>query len=247
MRLPGLLTLIVVLLVPSVSAGSEGEPEITDPRDQREAWKDILAVWFEDDPEGVKFTIKIASLSAPRPGVLYTVAWNSRETVAIGFDGTRALRSGVDTENGWTPEGGGPGRLDDALRDESFTPGSPAYISAVIPTARFGFEDGDVLRDLFARTVYFDATAQTWVTESEIANAQKTFTVGGGFFPILVPRWVIPTIVVACVAGGMGAGLAIARRKPSAPAPVATNVPVRMTRAPPPPPGQRFQRAPPRE
>lgn len=238
--------LALAMLAPLASAGTEDDPEIDDGRDQREAWKDILSVWLEDHPDGVKFTIKVASLQSPRPGVLYTLAWNTRSDVAIGFDGTRALRSSVDTPNGWTGEGQGPGRLDNALLAESFTPGSPAYLSAVIPSARFGFEDGDVLRNLFSRTVYYDASTGEWVLESEIASGRRPFELGADqLFPILVPAWMLPTIVLVCTVAGAGAGFALARRRKRAPVSAAPRAPAVATRAPPPPPGQRFQRGPP--
>ena len=246
MRLPGLFAVALLLVVPSVSAGSESDPEIDDGRDQREAWKDILAVWFEDHPDGVKFTIKVAALQSPRPGLLYTLEWNGRHDVAIGFDGTRALRSSIDTPNGWTPEGGGLGRLDDALKEERYTPGAPAYLSGVIPRERFGFEDGSVLSRPVATTVFYDAQAGDWILGADIATSRATFVVGAsGLFPILVPEWVIPTIVLMCTAGGALGGFAMARVKKTRPAKVATSVPVHTTRAQP-PPGQRFQRVPPK-
>ena len=247
MRLRALVAVLVLApLLPSAAAGSEAAPEVSDPRDHPDPSKDILALWFEDHPDGVKFTVKVASLPAAQPGLLFEVGWSLRDNVAIGFDGTRALRSSVDTPSGWTFVG--RGALDDALLEESFRPGSPAYLSGVIPAARFGFEKGDVLTRVRAQSTYWDAQAEKWIlgadTAGTLASSYRIGGADGSFFPILVPPWVIPTIVLACTVGGMGAGFAVARWRSTAQAPVATAVPVRTERAPP-PPGQRFQRAPP--
>ncbi|HUR68039.1 MAG TPA: hypothetical protein VM370_02250 [Candidatus Thermoplasmatota archaeon] len=249
MRRGVLALLLVALLVPSASAGSARRPEITDDADMRDPAKDILSVWFEEAPGGVRFTIEVASLEAPRASHLYTVGFRAggrgAETVAIGFDGARSLRSGVDTPNAWTPPSGGRARgLDDALLDEAFTPGTPAYLSATIPEGRFGLDDGVALTSLSATSVFFDEGAQRWITNADVATSAETFVVGarGSVFPILVPAWVLPTIVLACTSIGLASGWGLARatrRAPQAAPPV--HVPVKML----PPPGSRFQRAPP--
>jgi hypothetical protein len=234
---------LVALLLPVASAGSEAEPEITDGIDQSDPARDIVAVWFEDAPDGVRFTIKLTALPGPRAGHLYTIAFargGTREEVAIGFDGSRSLRSSVDTPSGWTSAGGGRARLDDALLDESYVAGAPAYLSATLPAARFGLEDGDRLNGILATTVYYDEARTEWILGAD-TTMTSAYVVGGkpaGIFPIVVPAWVIPMIVVGSVLAGLFAGVGLARvTRPASPAKSIVNVPLHTQ----PQPGERFQ------
>lgn len=236
------LALFVALLaLPLAAGGTEAEPEFKDAAgDAKEASLDVLAAWIEDAPGGVRFTIEVAGLPSAKPLRAYEFGFGyglSQASVAVGFDTRGDLRSDIDTPSGW----GAPGilaNLDDALLDERFIPGSPAYLSATIPRERFGWSDGARIRAIVVRSIYYDDQARVWNTHADETFSDATFYVGGkGVFPIVVPLWMIPTIVVACVVGGAGGGYAFVRWRarappPAAPEPAPPIEPYRMRKAP---------------
>lgn len=248
MRLPGLLAVIGLLLLPSVSAGSESAPEFVSTSAKRDGEGDLLAAWFEHADRGMRVTFKVARLAGGEENVAYFASFRvdgATESAGIGYDANGRLH----TDSGANPSGWGRGTLDEAMIVESVRRGSPGYLTLIVPWGTHGLQEGDTVTPVAAyASMCCNPATNEWYAPYDTASAvASSFTVtsSGGLFPILVPRWVIPTIVVVCIAGGMGAGLAIARRTKRAPAAITTSVPVRATRAPPPPPGQRFQRAPP--
>lgn len=256
MRLPGLLAVTLLVLLPSASAGSEQDPEVVDPADQEWTPTDLLAAWFDVEESGVRFSIKSTDGSAPRqyPDHIYWVSFKVAgravgATVGFGNDGVFRGHLGPLSGSAW--ERGGFERVaNNGVVDLREDRGTPSIWSGVVPWGAVpGLEEGATLTDISAGTAFYDREQDRWRGGLDVAAARRPFVaepeVLGGFFPILVPQWVIPTIVLACVAGGMGAGFAMSRGAPKTRAKVATSVPVQTTRAPPPPPGQRFQRAPP--
>lgn len=269
MRLPGLLAVTLLVLLPSASAGSERDPDLSDPVDISASNLDLVAAWFEGEARGLRFSIQTVDGSLPQryPDCIYWVVFTIRSTgqqaaavVGFGDDGvfrghltTGRNSGGLDDPNTpWTRgipfEVAANGRLV-GLSDDR---GRPSTWSAVIPwDALEGFEPGATLTGITIGSTFYDRDLRQWTGAADTARmngvvvAEKPTGAFGGLFPILVPQWVIPTIVLACTAGGAWAGLAIARGRKRAPAKAATSVPVHTTRAPPPPPGQRFQRAPP--
>lgn len=252
MRLAGLALVVALLALPPAAAGSEEDPEVLSPRDRDEPQGDLLAVWLEDDPRGVKITFQTARLSAREARVVWYLALDvdgTRVTPTVGFDGNGRLQS----DSGDNPGGWGNGRVDNALRIDRVTRGEPGEVSVVIPWGVYGLQRGSELTPRFAASALCcNPRGDAWISPYDQANARSASyvvtdtgiaPVDDSLFPILVPAWVIPTIVVGCVAGGMGGGLLLARSTRRAPAAPAT--PAAPARPPVPPPGERFRREPP--
>lgn len=253
MRLARLALLVALLSVPLAAAGSEDDPEVRSPRDRDEPAGDLLAVWLEDDPRGVMVTFQSAALSADESRLVYSLSVDvdgARVAPAVGYDGVGRLQ----TDSGANPSGWRNGRLDNALRIERVTRGEPGEISVVIPWGVYGLQEGSEITPRSATSALCcDPRSERWISPYDEAPARRPPTyvvtdagiaqVDRSLFPILVPAWVIPTIVVGCVAGGMGGGLVLAhatRRAPAPPSALAAPA-----RPPVPPPGKRFRREPP--
>lgn len=222
------------------------------PRDREEPAGDLLAVWLEDDPRGVRVTFQAARLGLRESRLVYSLSLDvdgARVMPAVGFDGAGRLQS----DSGANPSGWGDGRVDNALRIDRVTRGEPGEISIVIPWGVYGLQEGSEITPRFATSALCcDPRGERWISPYDEAPARRPPTyvvtdagiaqVDDPLFPILVPAWVIPTIVVGCVAGGMGGGLLLARTTRRAPAP--PSAPAAPARPPVPPPGQRFRREP---
>lgn len=80
----------ILLLAPAALAGTERNPEITDPQDQQNAAVDIRSAWVQGEADGLRFTIKVARFdAAPRAtlyGIGFTVEGGARHVAVIGFD-----------------------------------------------------------------------------------------------------------------------------------------------------------------
>lgn len=248
MRLTGATIVLAILLAPGASAGSERDPEIEDAADGGRRSTDLLAAWFQTDDDGVRFSLKTADGSAPEDHVYWVSFRVEGRSVGavVGFGNDGVLRGHLGALNGPAWGRGGFERIaNNELRELREERGRPATWSAVVPWGAVpGLEEGARLSDLAAGTAFYDRASRQWQGAIDTATSDRVFVANASFFPILVPAWVLPAIVIGCTLGGMASGLAFARlRKPQ---PKATPIPVRSTAAPP-RPGERFQRAPPRQ
>ena len=240
MRLGAIL--LAVLLLPSAAA-ARGEADVDDARgDGAGPTTDLLGGALLAERDGLRFVVEMAS-----PGtrdhayyVLFTLAATGREVAALvgaGRDGAMRGHLARDLDELDTA------RFDRIANDRVLDARQDgALYSGLIPWGAFPeLEPGARLVDWSFGSMVFVGTG--WRAGGDTAEGVQPFAahVRTSLFPILVPAWVIPTIVLVCLAGGMSGGWWVARLTtpalpPPAPKPSWT----------PPPPGQRFQRAPPR-
>lgn len=222
MRSPLAVAVLAMLLaLPAAAAGSEEEPEVRGNEDKPNPAGDVVAAWLSGEEEGVRIHVQVASLPEGRGNL---VCWISLGLGATTIAPTVGLDSGasVRTDNGehgsmW----GGPGapaRVDDSLLDPSAEPGTPGTLTAVVPWGLYpGLAEGARLRVNFAACSLHEQ-GLGWIApyDEERARSGTVFVASAeaskGFFPILVPGWVLPTIVVGCTLGGAALGYALSRR-----------------------------------
>jgi hypothetical protein len=245
------LVLALLALAPLASAGTEDEPEIVDPSDQEWTPTDLLAAWFTAEEGGVRFHVKTMDGSMPEryPGHVYWVSFRVDATpvdAAVGFGDDGRMRGHLGA---FPWEARAPRSFDKAANggvvDLKAERGRPSTWSGVIPWGAVpGLEPGAMLVDLTAGTSYHDETRGEWRVGLDVATSAQAFVARPPqpFFPILVPAWVLPTIVVGATVAGAAGGLvgaaALARRKAVIP-PTSPRVV-----APPRPAGKRFRRDP---
>jgi hypothetical protein len=245
------LVLALLALFPAASAGTEDEPEITDPSDQAWTPTDLLAAWFEADDEGVRFHVKTLDGSMPEryPGHVYWVSFRvggAPVDAAVGFGDDGRMRGHLGP---FPWEARAPRSFDKAanggLVDLRAEKGRPSTWSGVIPWGAVpSLVPGATLTDLTAGTSYHDEARGEWRVGLDVATSAQAFTARPPrpLFPILVPAWVLPAIVVGATVAGAAGGLAgaslPARRKDASPVevPFAARTPA--------PPGKRFRRDP---
>lgn len=207
---------------------------------------------------GLLISSKVASVERNVAAVVYVLEIDiGSESYAptIGFDQNGALRTDSGENLIRWPD------VDDALSTVSVERAEPAYLTAVVPWGLYDGLEPDAKIEVTGAYTSLCCQNGRWVAQYDSANATgaglglgaASFTMRPfatnlpaerGLFPILVPAWMIPTIVLACVATGLAGGLAIARGRKSKipPGATPTAVPVR---AAPPPPGERFRQKPP--
>lgn len=254
MRLPRLLAVALALgafVLPHARAGTEDQPEITDPRDQEWTPTDLLAAWFVAEEDGLRFHVQTMDGSMPEryPGHVYWVGFEVggrpvSAAVGFGHDGLMRGHLGTfpwDERRPLSFEKAANGGVVD-LRSER---GRPSTWSGVIPWGAVeGLEAGATLTDLRAGTSYFDLARGQWRVGLDVASTPRPFVARPppSFFPILVPKWVIPTLVVGLTVAGAAGGLAAVRMLPVRQEPPAPPAPAPTHR--PRPAGRRFQRDP---
>lgn len=156
MRLrPSALVLALLLAAaPVAQAGTESDPDVPGVPDHDDPSLDFLAAWFEPHPDGVKFTVKVASAPRTVRDQFYGVSFQfqgARITAMVALDGDGRTHS--DLRAPGTFSRSGPQGLSGTLEDVHFKPGTPAYASAVIPyEALAGLAPGKVLVDLYGGT-----------------------------------------------------------------------------------------------
>lgn len=246
-----MVLVLALLAMPPAEAGKEEEPEVVSPEDKLSPNGDLLAAWLEHHAEGLKITFKVAGLGSRDTLAAYSFAFRLDGRVhrpAMGLDRVGEMR----TDSGANPSLWGdprtPARVDDRLLDPRLEKGSPAYLSAVVPWDLYpGLSPGAELEPLEATSSVFSGRTQRWSVAYDQADARaEAFVlapiVREPVFPIVVPAWVLPTIVVGLTFAGLGGGAALAWTTRAKPKPVRAQGFVQ--RAPPPPPGRRFRRDP---
>lgn len=212
------LLLATLFVVPGVFAGSARDPEIQGGGSADDPRLDVVAAWFENTPQGVRFSVQVLAMHAPMPDAAYFVSFvmkGERVFAAVGFDGDARLHSYA-----------GPLPAEDALRGietfgapivkPRFEPGTPARLTAIIPwDAVDALEPGVTLIDLAAGTSIYDRRAQTWSDAVDFATSSETFAVKR----VLLEAGAIP--YAFAIGGGtllLAVGALVVRRGRAAPA-----------------------------
>lgn len=212
----GIILATAALLLPFAQAGTAESPEFSDTRDVQRPMGDILAVWVQDHPQGLKFTFKIVSATGPTAMQLFSLVFSvdgRDESAAIGWDRDRRLHTSLFTRNNWGNE---RSTLDDALVEAQFLAGTPAYLTAVIPRARIP-ELGDGARVTLFRAESTHYDGQQWVVGYDEAEPRGTLFgppvhVMGGAGTLLDQPGAIPLTLLVATAGGAAVGWRFSRR-----------------------------------
>jgi hypothetical protein len=160
--------LLLLVAAPTAFAGTEDDPDVVDPADKQDPAADLRSAWLEHDARGIRFTVKVTSAGAQLRDHLYFVAFRARgESVfaAAGFTGAGDLRGylGSPTDASWG-RGGFETVANGGLLDVGFLPGTPAYVTAVVPWGSVeGLEPGVTVVDIRAgTTLYHRAAFAQW-------------------------------------------------------------------------------------
>lgn len=199
-----LLFLVLGFALGHAAAGTEIAPEVDDSPDQEDPRLDLLAAWFESEPSGVRFTVKIGAIDDNATDMIYFVSYDSggaRKLAGVGLDanGTRLAYLGPEGpgSNGEPPEAIANGALD----RPTTRPGSPGYATAIIP-----LEPGARLENVSAGLSQYQRTRALWA-DVDFRGTDNTFTLERTIVPSAIGA---NAITIAIVAGlvilGISAG-----------------------------------------
>lgn len=196
--------LLAALLAPLASAGTERDPDVPGVPDRDDKTLDFLAAWFESAPDGLVFTVKIASAEKIPVNKLYGVSFTlegARISAAVVMDEKGQARNHLGAPN-WDSYGvDPPAQLDGPLEDVRFTTGTPAYATARIPwDALAGLGPEKVLVDLAAGTGRYGAGGYADVDGRETSN---TYVIEKTYLPLVVqrnPTWFVAGFVLLGIA-----------------------------------------------
>ena len=209
----GLALLAVVM--PVAAGGTEGQPEVTDRADQTAARVDILAAWVENEPEGVRFTVKVRGFERLTEevafGIGFTVAGDTRRIALVLIDEAGGTHTIVDRV-GFGDRYDGADEWPNNLRHVTIARGAPAYVSAVIPWGSVpGFEPGNTMNILYAITD--DETTPTGGRDHvDIAESGRSFALRASSTSG-VAAWAPPIALGVAVVVGGAAGFVLWRRQ----------------------------------
>ena len=200
---PALLALI--LLSPAALAGTEEDPDVPGIPDHSDKSLDFLAAWFESAPDGVVFTVKVASAEKIPVNKGYVVAFDLQGVHVVAgviLDDKGKTHSYLGPSN-WNRQGvGAPATVEGPLQDVSFKPGTPAYASALIPwEALPGLGPDKVLVNLYGGSVIW--TGRGW-DDADQRGTSNTYIVEKTYLPLALqrnPGWVVGGFVVLGLAG----------------------------------------------
>lgn len=201
--------LAVLLSLPLASAGTESDPEVTDRADQGAASVDLLAAWVDNEPDGLRFTVKVrgfvGSPASHAWGIGFTVAGGERHVAVVATDTTGRIGSIVDRV-GFGSRFGGVEEWPDNLEDARIVPGSPAYVTARIPWGAVpDFEPGRIMTVLYGITddVRSPKNGRDHV---DIGESGRWFTLAGTTTAPTREVAALPVIAAsALLCGGIGA------------------------------------------
>jgi hypothetical protein len=212
--------LLALLLLPVAAAGSASAPEVRGTRDKPNPEGDVLAAWVSRETDGLRISIQMARVD---PGAeRNVVCWmglviGGRDVgPTMGFDEAgNLLTDGGTHPSGW----GGPGyaaNVDNALLHRAAIAGDPGTLTAVAPWGLYpGLRDGATVQVRAAFCSLFERGQWFAPYDEEDARSGTTYRIGAqqaSLFPLRVPAWVPPLVVVACTLGGAGAGALLASR-----------------------------------
>lgn len=181
------LLLALVLLAPVAAAGTESDPEVDDHRDQDTPSLDLLSAWLEDDPRGLRFTIKLQGLQGSEKDQLHFLYFRlDGKTYLAGIGTDRDGRAhpyfGPNNLNGNDIEGAET-FPDVSLKGIDVRTGSPAYVSAIIPwDAAPGFEPGAILTDIGAGTAVYLRSRGSW-SDEDFRSDDKAYSLERALVP----------------------------------------------------------------
>lgn len=188
MRLPHALV-VLLLLAPVAAGGTESDPDVTGIPDYTDKTLDFLAAWFESAPDGVVFTIKIASAEKIPVNKAYIVGFELQGTYVLAgvvMDEQGKTHSYLGPTNWNSNRVGPPSSFGQPLEDVRFEPGTPAYATAKIPfDALPGLGPDKVLVDLYGGTVRY--SAGSWA-DADQRGTSNTYVVEKTVVPLVVQR-----------------------------------------------------------
>lgn len=197
-------------------AGTEAQPEVSDRADQAAARVDILGAWVENEPDGVRFTVKVRGFERLSEevafGIGFTVGGDARRIALILLDEAGGTHTIVDRV-GFGDRYGGADEWPNNVRHVTVTRGAPAYVSGVIPWGAVpGFEPGNTMTILYAITD--DETTPTGGRDHvDIAESGRTFPLEARGARATVAVWAPPLALAAAVLVGGAAGFVLWRRQ----------------------------------
>ena len=243
---------MVLLLAPTALAGDEADPEVDDARDLREPGLDLLSAWFGADPDGVRFTIKVAGLDESEAADhLYFITFTmhgAQYVAAIGYDDEGRLR-GHAGDVASLRRARGIETLPVNLDALEARPGAPAYLTAVIPWGGLdGLEPRTVLVDIAAGTSLYHRERGAWDRSVDARGTDRTYATTRVLVPPGWGPWLAAGGAGLVLAAGGGVAAYVMLRAKAAPPPV--RVPVQAPvpsawRPPRDPPKPRFELRPP--
>lgn len=187
---------LLVLSPPLAWAGTESSPEMQDASKDTSGSvaSDLLAVWLEATPRGVRVHVKTADVAADHVyAILFTVGGRPY-LAAIGLDGRGGLDGHVGTARSgeWGP-GGWERAANGRLVDLGMTnPGPrPTQLRGTIPWGEVpGLEPGATLTRLSARADFYNRQRDSWFLAVDDASTTRTFVASTG--PTVAPLPVEP-------------------------------------------------------
>jgi len=205
------ILLVLLAIAPVALAGTEVAPDVDDSPDQEDPRLDLLAAWFQNEPGGVRFTVKIATIEQNASDLFYAVGFDmagASRLAAVELDGTGGALTYLGPQgpgsNGEPPEAIANGALD----HPDIRPGSPGYATAVIP-----FEPGTRLENLSAGVSQYQRTRARWA-DVDFRQTDHVFVAERTIVPSAIGTRaiLIAAIAVVFVAGAAGGAWFAARR-----------------------------------
>lgn len=202
---------VAILLAPLALAGTEVAPEVDDSPDQEDPRLDLLAAWFENEPGGVRFTVKVATIEENATDLFYTVGFDmtgASRLAAVQIDGEGNELTYLGPQgpgsNGEPPEAIANGALD----RPSVRAGSPGYASAILPV-----EPGARLENLSAGVSQYQRARARWA-DVDFRQTENVFVAERAFVPSALSSRALPiALFLVIFAAGIAGGAWIARRR----------------------------------
>lgn len=221
---------LALLLTPPATAGGEQDPDVPGiAGDYDDPTLDFQGAWLENERGGIRFTIKFGGAEGPPVdhyyGIVFTIH-GQRKVAVVAFDDEGNLHSDVRAPNFVRQAIRGPEDLSDNLDDVTFTPGTPAFVSATIPFRVLPeLEPGKVVIDLAGATGYYQRARHNWV-DSDGRETSNAFVIQNVVLPKVVQQnvgWIASGAFVALSLGVVGSVWVIQKRRtrPPPPAPQA--------------------------
>lgn len=203
-RHTALFLAIFAMLAPAAVAGTELAPDVDDSPDQNDPRLDLLSAWLENEPGGVRFTVKVATIEPNVTDIFYHIGFDmagASRLAAVQVDGEGRLLSYLGPQgpgsNGEPPEGIANGALD----RPSIRPGSPGYATAIIP-----FEPGARLDNLSAGVSQYQRTRARWA-DVDFRDTEHAFVVERTVVPSVIGTRALPIAATLLVFGiGLAGG-----------------------------------------
>ena len=210
------LALVLALLLPFASAGSEEDPEIVDPAGDAvpaaSQWGDITAAWFEEADGNVTATLRLQALAAAPPMTAYLLvfdAGNASWYAAVVFidETTPSFYTGEWDRDAEQPTG----------EAEATGTVEGTRLSVTFPASRVDAAPGTALTGLEAgvldyKTLALAGAGATWLDQ---AQGQRDFPLaaapGGGAAPAGDASTPGPALVMTLA--GLAAAAALLRRR----------------------------------